>query len=225
MKKIFLSLTLILFAIAGFSQQKKQVVGPQNVAVKLDSLVTVSLPAGFQKKDTLNEQIYTSNAEYGYMIAIREANAKGNTPLKKERDLNKVLKDYIKGIQGQSEGSSAQNIRDTTIGTLKAKVFTLKSDLESGDPQYRNFILLYTQDATYTFEYVYPENRKDLVKDEYKAYISSIHFSPELQRNDQYLSNSNSLSTISIVEIAGGALVIILIVVFVVRRKKRLAID
>ena len=226
MKKIFLSLSLILFTIAGFSQQNKKTVIQQNVPVKIDSLVTVSLPAAFQKKDTLNEQIFSGNSLYGYMIAIREANAKDNTPLKKEKDLNKVLKDYIKGIQGQSPGSSAQNVRDTVIGTLKAKIFVLKSDDGSGDIDYRNFVLIYTTDATYTFEYVYPENRKDLIKDEYKAYISSIHFSRELQRNDQYLSNAKGMSAINKIEIFGGAaLVIILVVVLVVRKKKRLALD
>ncbi len=213
---MFLSLTLLLFAIAGFSQAIKP--------VKLDSLVTVSLPPGYQKKDTLAEQIFSANGSFGYMIAIRESNAKNNAPLKKARDLNKVLKDYIKGIQGQVPDGSVQNVRDTAIGTLKAKIFTLKSDVGGDDVEYRNFVLLYTQDATYTFEYVYPENRKDLVKDEYKAYIASIHFSPGLQRTDQYLSSANGLSTINQIEIfGGGGLLIIVVIVLIARRKKRLA--
>jgi hypothetical protein len=218
MKKIFLSLILLLLAIPGFSQ----VVKP----VKLDSLVTVSLPPGYQKKDTLGEQIFSANGLFGYMVAIREANAKNNAPLKKARDLNKVLKDYIKGIQGQASDGSAQNVRDTTIGALKAKIFTLQSDVGGDDVEYRNILLLYTQDATYTFEYVYPENRKDLVKDEYKAYIASIHFSPGLQRNDQYLSSANGLSTINQIEIfGGGGLLIIVVIVLIARRKRRLVIS
>jgi len=217
MKKIFLSFTLLLFAIPGFSQLMKP--------VKIDSLVTVSLPPGYQKKDTVGEQIFTANSMYGYMVVIREPNAKNNTPLKKEKDLNKVLKTYVKGIQGESAGSSAQNIRDTTIGALKAKVFTLKSDDGSGDVQYRNFILLYTQDATYTFEYVYPENRADLIKDELKAYSSSIKLSPELNRHDQYVSNAKGMSsTVKIAVFGGGGLVIILVIVLIVRRKRRLAL-
>ncbi len=218
MKKIFLSLILPLLAIPGFSQVTKP--------VKLDSLVTVSLPPGYQKKDTLGEQIFSANGLFGYMVAIREANAKNNAPLKKARDLNKVLKDYIKGIQGQASDGSAQNVRDTAIGALKAKIFTLQSDVGGDDVEYRNFVLLYTQDATYTFEYVYPENRKDLVKDEYKAYIASIKLSPGLQRTDQYLSNANGLSTINQIEIFGsGGLVIIVVIVLVARRKRRLVIS
>jgi hypothetical protein len=216
MKKIFLSFTLLLFAISGFSQLMKP--------VKIDSLVTVSLPPGYQKKDTVGEQIFTANSLYGYMVVIREPNAKNNTPLKKEKDLNKVLKTYVKGIQGESAGSSAQNVRDTTIGALKAKIFTLKSDDGSGDVQYRNFILLYTQDATYTFEYVYPEYRKDLIKDELKAYSASIKLSSELKRNDQYLSNVTGMSLINKIEIGGGGMVIAMLIILIIRRKRRLAL-
>jgi hypothetical protein len=158
---------------------------------------------------------------YGYILAFREANAKNNAPLKRQNDLNKVLKDYIKGIEAQSEGSSAQNVRDTTIGTLMAKTFTLKSDDGTGNIELRNFLLLYTQDATYTLEYVYPADRVDVVKDEYKAFISSIKLSPELQRNDQYLSNATGMSPATRNEIIGAAgLLLIGIVVFMVRRKR-----
>ncbi|WP_428330175.1 hypothetical protein [Mucilaginibacter sp.] len=216
MKKILLSLTLAFFAIAGFSQKL--------TPVKVDSLVTVSLPSTFQKKDTLGQHIYQANGLYGYMTVIVAPNEKNNTPLKHEKDLNSVFKNYIKNIQGQSGDGSAQNVRDTTIGTLKAKLFTLKSDDAAENVQLINFILIYTQDATYTFEYVYPESRKEFIKDEYKAYASSIHLSRDLQRNDQYLLSSNGMSsTVKIALFGGGALVIILVIVVLVRRKKKLA--
>ncbi|MDF2433858.1 MAG: hypothetical protein JWP44_3489 [Mucilaginibacter sp.] len=213
MKKIFLSFTLLLFGITAFSQAPVK-------PVKIDNLVTVSLPQVFQKKDTLGQHIFLANSTYGYITVIVEPNGKNNTPLNKERDLNNVLKDYIKSIQKQSSGSVAENVRDTTIGTLKAKVFTLKTDDGANGSQLINFTLIYTRDATYTFEYVYPAMRSDLVKGEYKAFISSIRLSSELQRNDQYLSKNNGMSTITKIEIGGGALVIILIVFFVIRRKK-----
>jgi hypothetical protein len=217
MKKIIFSFTLLLFAVPGFSQLIKP--------VKIDSLVSISLPSGYQKKDTTDRAIFSANALYGFMVVLREPNAKNNTPLQKEKDLNKVLKTYIKGIQGESAGSSAENIRDTIVGALKAKTFTLKSDDGSGDIQYRNFVLLYTQDATYTFEYVYPENRKDLVKDEYRSFISSIRLSPELKRNDQYLSNAKGMATITKIEIfGGGVLLAVFIIVIITRRRRRLAL-
>ena len=155
------------------------------------------------------------------MIAIKEPNAKGNQPLKKEKDLNAVLKKYIQGIQSQSGNGSTQYVRDTTIGTLKAKAFTLFMKDPNGDNQYRNFIILYTQDATYTFEYGYPETRKDFVKTESNAFFASIKLSPELQRNDQYTETapSKSVNTNMIFEISGGVLILGLIGWFIFRKK------
>jgi hypothetical protein len=220
MKKIFLSFALILCVISAFSQTALK-------PVKIDSLVTVSLPVGFQKKDTLGQHIYSANALYGYMTVIDAPNEKNNTPLKKENDLNNVLKKYVASIQAQSGNSaSAQHVRDTTIGTLKAKVFTLRNDDGNGTVQLINFTLLYTQDATYTFEYVYPEERKDVVKDEYKAFASSIRLSPQLQRNDQYLSNAKGLSSAAKIGIYGGsAIVVIGLIVTVIRRRKKLSLS
>ncbi|BAU53078.1 hypothetical protein [Mucilaginibacter gotjawali] len=215
MKKIILSITLLMSAMAGYCQLIKP--------VKLDSLVTISLPPGYQTKDTLNEHIFTANGMYGYMIAFREANAKNNTPLKTQGDLNKVMKTYIKGIQAQQPGSSAQYVRDTTIGTLKAKTFTLKSDDGNGVITCRNFVLIYTKDVTYTIEYVYPGERTDVVKPEYKAFIASIKLSPELQRNDQYLSNATGMSSTTKIEVFGGAglVVLIILVLIAVKNKKK----
>lgn len=182
--------------------------------IKVDSLVTVSMPANYTQKDTLGQHIFTANTEFGYMVAMDEPNAKSNQPLKKANDLNKIFDKYISGIQQQSGNGSAQNIRDTTVGTLKAKAFTLITDDGSGNILNRRFLLIYTKDATYTFQYGYPDMRKDLVKDESKAFFSSIKLSPELQRNDQYMDTASSvskISTISIVEIAGGVLAVFVV--------------
>lgn len=213
MKKLIIIFAILFSVNAVFGQSLK--------SVKLDSLVNVSLPSSYTQKDTLGQQIYTANSDLGYMIAIRQANAKGNQPLQKENDLNAVLKKYIQGIQTQSGNGSTQNIRDTTIGRLKAKAFTLVQSDPNGETQYRNFILLYTQDVTYTFEYGYGDSRKDLIKDESKAYFASIKLSPELQRNDQYVDTrpQTSNSKITIIEIAGGVLIIGLIAWLVFRKR------
>lgn len=137
------------------------------------------------------------------------------------------MKKYITSIEGQSgAGTSAQHVRDTTIGSLKAKTFTLKKDDGTGTIQLINFTLLYTQATTYTFEYVYSQDRKEVVKDEYKTFISSIRTSPDLQRNDQYLSNAKGLSpALKVAIYGGGALIVIFIIVTVVRRKRRLSLS
>lgn len=203
MKKLIIIFSILFLVDTVYGQGYKP--------VKVDSLVTVSFPAKFTKKDTLGQQIYSANTDLGYMIAIREPNAAGNQPLKKENDLNSVLKKYISGIQSQSGNGSAANVRDTTVGTLKAKAFTLITKDANGDIQYRNFVLLYTKDATYTFQYGYADIRKELVKNEAKAYFSSIRLSPQLQRNDQYTetsASSHSIGALSIFEIGGGVLVL-----------------
>jgi hypothetical protein len=203
---------ILLFAIL-FSM--KTVFGQGYKAVKIDNLVTISMPAGYTEKDTLGQHIYSANTNFGYMMAIAEPNAKNNKPLKKASDLNNVFKDYVKGIQNQTPYSSAQNVRDTTVGTLKAKAFTLVTDDGTGNIQYKNFLLIYTTDATYTLAYGYPDFRKDMVKGESQAYFGSIKLSPELQRNDQYTdlsSSSSTLSTNTVIEISGGVLVVFVLV-------------
>ncbi|WP_454803891.1 hypothetical protein [Mucilaginibacter phyllosphaerae] len=213
MKKIIVILSLLLSATAGFAQVALS-------PVKIDSLVTISLPKEFTKKDTLGQSVYSGKGQYGYMVVIRAPNAENNAPLKKERDLNKVLQDYIKGIKGQSDGNTL-NVRDTTVGHLKAKTFELETDQGAGK-QVRNFIIIYTQDITYTFEYYYESLRKDLAQGEYKTYASSLKISPELKRTDQYLSMAKGLSPAAKIGIyGGGALLLVLVIVFFVRKKKQ----
>jgi hypothetical protein len=218
MKKIVLiSAALILYILPGFGQLLKP--------VKIDSLVTVSLPPVYSQKDTLGQRVFSANSMLGYMVVIKAANAKNNAPLKQEKDLNNVLKDYIQGIKTQSGANAeAQNIRDTTIGTLKAKSFILQTEDDNGNIELRNFTLIYTTDATYTIEYVYPEVRKDYIHDEFKAYISSIKLSRDLQRNDQYLLNTTEISpTLKIMALSAGGVLLILLVLFFVKRKPALA--
>ncbi len=192
--------------------------------VKLDSLVTISLPAVYSTRDTLGQHIISATTDFAYVVAISEPNAKGNQPLKKEKDLNSVLKNYIKGIQGQSGGGSAQFVRDTTVGTLKAKAFTLVTTDVNGDIQNRRFLLLYTQDATYTFEYGYNDARKDMIKDESKAFFSSIKLSPELQRNDQYTDTRKSTGlNINLLIAIGGGLIVVLVILWLILRKRKVA--
>lgn len=219
MKKILSSFAILfLFAATGFSQALD--------SVKIDSLVTVSLPTGYNKKDTLGQQIFSANAGFGYMVILRTPNEKNTAPLKRETDLNKVLKKNVKDIQAETKYASAQFVRDTTIGALKARTFTLQTDNGQGDVQLRNFVLLYTKDATYTFDYTYPESRKELVGKEYKSFINSIKLSPQLQRSDQYLSNATGMS--SVVQIGlfgGGGLLIIFAIVMYIQRKRRLELE
>ncbi|HZY36363.1 MAG TPA: hypothetical protein VFE53_06920 [Mucilaginibacter sp.] len=211
MKKLFLSIIPLLLAVSGFCQELQP--------VKLDNEVTVSLFPGYQKKDTVDQATYSVNALDGYMVVIREPNAKDNTPLKKASDLNNVLKTYISGIQAESANSVAENVRDTTVGQLKAKLFTLKTD-NGGDIALRDFLLLYTKGATYTFEYVYSDDTADIAKEEGKAFFSSVRLSPDMTWTDQYLSKATGISPTNKIELFGGAALLLMIVFVLVTRKR-----
>jgi len=216
MKKLIL-LFGILFSV-------KTVFGQGYKPVKIDNSVTISMPTGYTQKDTLGQHLYNATTNFGYMMAMAEPNAKNNKPLKKAKDLDNVFKDYVKGIQGQTPYSSAQNVRDTTVGTLKAKAFTLLIDDHSGSIQYKDFLLIYTTEATYTFVYGFPDIRKDMIKDEAKTYFGSIKLSSDLQRNDQYTdlhSSSSGLSTNNIIEISGGVLIVFIVIWVIFFRSRR----
>jgi len=215
MKKIISIFSLILFTTFSYSQSIK--------TVKIDSLVSVSLPATYIEKDTLGQQTFSANTSFGYVVVTRIPNAKNNAPLKKEKDLKTVFKDYAADVKQVGNGT-IQNERDTTVGSLKGRLFTLRTDDGNGSVQFRRFLLLYTQEVTYTFQYFYDDIRSELITSESKAYFSSIKLSPELRRNDQYLAigGGSSLFGISQMALYGSGLVIVLIVFFtVMRRRKR----
>ncbi|RYY34610.1 MAG: hypothetical protein EOP46_12855 [Sphingobacteriaceae bacterium] len=207
--------SLIAVTISAYAQELK--------LVKVDDLVSVKLPENYQLKDTLGQKILSGNGDLGYMVVIKANNPK-TKPLQKEKDLKKVFKEYISKVQGQSNGS-VLNQRDTTIGNLKATVFGLETNDANG-AQIRDFAVIYTQEATYTFEYLYPTSRKDLIKDEHKAFFSSINASPELQRTDQYVNTASSSSPVGKIAIwGGGAIVLIMIGYFVFRKKTETAMS
>lgn len=218
MKKTFLiTATIILSAFTGFSQSLKP--------VAIDSAVTVSLPEAYKKTDTLGQQIYSSNAPLGYVVVMRTPNAKNTPPLEHESDLDKVLKENIKNIQNESSYTSAQFVRDTTIGQLKAKTFTLQTDNGGGDIQLRNIVLLYTNAATYIFEYAYPGARKEMVSGEYKSFVNSIKLAPTLNRHDQYLANGNGFSITWLVVAIGIILLIVAGIYWYRQRQQNLELE
>ncbi|WP_214071590.1 hypothetical protein [Mucilaginibacter sp. dw_454] len=217
MKKLFLiSASLILSAVAGFGQALKP--------VAIDNAVTVSLPVAYQKTDTLGQQIYSSNSELGYVVVMRTPNAKA-TPLQHERDLDNVMKQNVQTIQSETQDASAQFVRDTTIGKLKAKTFTLQTDNGQGDIQLRNIVLLYTNAATYVFEYVYPNARSGMITGEYKSFVNSIKLAPTLDRHNQYLSNAKGFSVTWIIVIIGIMVLIVASIVWYRQRQKNLEFE
>ncbi len=217
MKKILLIICLSLLTSFGYSQLYK--------TVKVDSLITVTLPSVYTKKDTAGQQTFSAKASYGFIVVTRIPNAANNAPLKKEKDLNQVFKNYVKDVQQVGNGSILSE-RDTLLGTVKGHLFTLKTQDDNGDVQYRQFLFIYTRDASYTFQYFYNEGQSELAGQDTKPFYSSIKLQPDLQRNDQYLvpSKPGMSGGVKLIVFGGSGVIVILIIIsLLIRRKKRRA--
>jgi len=215
MRKLLLIFSLVLFTTLGYSQIFKR--------VSIDSVVSVSIPPIYTKKDTLGQQTFSAKASYGFIVITLIPNGAHNTPLKKEKDLNKVFKNYVKDVQQVGDGSILDE-RDTTLGTLKGHLFTLRTEDDNGNIQFRKFLFLYTQDVSYTFQYFYNDAQSEIVSDEVKTFYTSIKLAADLQRNDQYLipTKPGMPGGLKFLFYGGGSFIIILIIVFTtIRRRKR----
>lgn len=213
MKKILINFSLILLGLPAFCQTQK--------VVQLDSLVSVTLPADYAKRDTLGQQTYTASSQYGFMVASRSPNPSTNKTLKKERELNNIFKEYIRKVQASMSSGTIINNHDTIINQLEVRDFTVRTDTGSG-VQLRKFRILYTKPVTYTFEYLYDESRQDVGKKEIDGFFNSIKTDPSLDGRDQYLTFGKwqGLSGTVIVLIISAVLIIVFIIL-VIRRKRK----
>jgi hypothetical protein len=216
MKKILIGFYITIFAIA---TAHAQVLKP----VKVDSLVTVSLPAEFQKRDTLGETVLSGTGTLGYMVVIKAPNPT-DKPLKKEKDLNKVFKEYITKLQKSSGNGTILNSHDTIVNNVEVRDFALSTSDDTQGEQIRKFRILYTKNATYTFQFMYPQQREDIAKKEADQFFASIKTAPGFDGTDQYSTYGRFTGmhkALKIALIAGGVLLIIIIVLLVRSRKRK----
>ena len=212
MKKLILYFGIILFA-AQANAQKNYYLYP----VKVDSLVSVSLPKEFSQTKSNGQDIYSANASYGSMLVIRSVNPPSQQSVKNPNGLDNVFKEYVKKVQQSLTQGSIVNDHDTTVGKLTARDFVLQVDT-GGGLEMRHFTLVYTKNVSYTFEYLYSDFRKDLALGEMKAFFNSIRISPELTVADQYTIVPAHFPMGTVVIIIGGLCLIICAIVIVRRR-------
>lgn len=217
MKKLIVSISLVLYAVTGFSQLLKP--------VQLDNAVTVSLPTGYQKSDINGEQTFSGKTSYGFVIVTRTVNPSSNKVLKKEKDLKNVFKAYVDQIKASSEGTSILFDKDTIVNNLEVHDFTLQTDTGSG-VQLRNFRLLYTKPVTYTFDYSYNEQTQEVAQKEMNAFFASIKNAPDLDGTDQFIMYGKKvgMSALAVIAIVAGGLLIIGTAVVLVRKKREVAL-
>ena len=213
MKKILISFNLALaFATAAVCQPLKR--------VKLDSVVSVNMPADYHKLDTLGQQSYTANAQYGYIIVNRSPNPARNKTLKKEKDLNSIFKEYIRKIQASLSDGHVINDHDTVINNLEVRDFTLQTDTGSG-VQLRRFRILYTKPVTYSFQYLYDEIRKDVAAQEMNEFFKSITVASAVNGTDQFTNFGQHKGINKIWWIAIAVLAVIVVIAVLIIRKRR----
>lgn len=216
MKKLMIFLSMILLLDRTYAQ-KKYYLEP----VTIDNEITVSLPKEFKKTDATGQQSWAANAIYGSVLVIRSVNPTDAKLVKNTDGLNNVFKEYVKKIQASSgKDGEITDEHNTTVGKLTAHDFVLQTDTGSG-VQMRRFRLLYTKAATYTFEYLYEDFRKDEAIGEMNAFFSSIQTAPDLDHTDQYVITAPGGSSVFVKITLFGLLPLGAIIALVIWLKRR----
>lgn len=216
MKKLLI-IPLILFTLSSYAQKWKP--------ATLDSLVSVSMPAGFTKKDTLNQTSFSGKTDYGFIIVNKTPDAiKEGTKIRSDKDLESIYTGYINGI-AQSAKAQPTHLRDTTIGTVKAKNFTFTVEGEEG-PEVREFTVLLIGTDMYSFEFMQKQMHVTQAKETRDAFFGSVKLANVNKENQLTHAGEKLSSTEKSAEwkrygtLAGIALVIIAVIFLVIRMRK-----
>jgi hypothetical protein len=190
--------------------------------VKIDSAVSVQLPAGFAKTDTANKVQVLASSDFGTIMVFKsDDDPETTTEIDKDSHLEKYYKNYVDAVSSSAAGGNIINEKSNLLGNLKVKDFTLKVDSGGGE-QYRDFKVLHANGATYTFEFLYGYLHKNLVKPEKDKFFKSISVTDNVDRQDQYTSvgmaQENQISPVWI--FGAGTLILTGILFFIFRRKR-----
>lgn len=216
MKKITLIIGLYLLILPAFAQNWQ--------TVKIDSAVSFKLPKGFQKNNSDNKNSFSASTAFGTILVFKTPdNPKVIPDIEKDRHLIRYYNDYIKRISSSSEDGKITGEKDTLIGDMKVKDFTLEIDTGSGS-QYRNFRILHANAATYTFEFLYHDIHTEYALPEKEQFFNSITVNENLDRESQFTEDTNvpqSKNNLYIITGAATLIVFLLIITLQSRRKKR----
>lgn len=217
MKKLFLIYTFIFYSLATVAQSWKP--------VKIDDSVQVSLPPGFKKTDTLGQTVINASTSFGNIVITKQPDNPVSTPdIEKVKHLNSYYDDFVKRISSSSKGT-VSNERDTLLGKLHVKDFTLEVDSGSGK-QYRNIRILHENSATYSFQFLYKEIHAQYAKGESETFFNSIRIPPEADVTTQFTEPENTngkkpAGNTNLMLIGGGLLLLVIIIIWIIIRRKR----
>jgi hypothetical protein len=192
---------------------------------KIDDSVQVSLPTGFKKIDTLGQTQITAETSFGFIQITKQADNPHTTPdIEKVKHLNRYYNDFVKRIRTSSKNGTISHEKDTVLGKLHVKDFSLEVDSGSGN-QIRNFRLLHENGATYSFQFLYKDISKEYAIPESKTFFESIKITEPLTIESQFTTAGNTTGKAprsnSTLFICIGAAVLALLLILFFRRRKR----
>ena len=218
MKKTILFQLLFMLCLSAVAQQFE--------TVKIDDHVSVSIPKGNLKKDTLGQNIISATGAFGNIFILKTPDDPSQTPdIEKAKHLDNYYSSYLKRIHASTKGIISEE-KDTTIGKLHVKDFTLQIDSGTGK-QIRDFRILHENNATYTFEFLYPEIQKEYAKADVQKFFNSINVVDDSSIKSQFTEPEDTTGKVP----AGGnklllyggiaAAIIIIIVALILAKRKR----
>ena len=214
MKKLIFLFFILVFSFPAFSQNWK--------TVKMDSAVSFKLPKGFIKTKAEGENNFSAQTAFGTILIFKTPDDPLLTPdIEKDKNLNKFYSEYLNRIQKSTSDGKITDEKDTLLGELKVKDFTLSIDTGSGN-QFRKFRILHANNATYTFEFLFQEIHKDYAAEECNLFFNSISVNEDMNRTDQFTAD-NIPGTGPNYYLIGGVMVMLagIIVFFVIQKSRR----
>lgn len=214
MKKLLIFFGLFFAALYTFAQKWP--------TVRIDSAVTVTVPKGYEKKDTTGKFSLMARSSFGTILVFKTPDNPRVIPdIERDRHLEEYYNNYIQKVGSAAKEGRILDERDTLLGEIKVKDFTLAVDSGSGI-QYRNFRIMHVAGASYTFEFLYEDLHAEYSKPERDKFFSSITVDEGLSRQDQYTTDEPpGIDPLLIGGIGVALLLLILFIVFRQRRRKR----
>lgn len=213
MKKLIL-VVLILSCLQSYGQGWK--------TVKLDSVISFQLPTGFKKVKSDTASSFSASTAFGTILIFKADDNPVVTPdIEKDRHLTDYYNEYIERVKTSSASDGKiLNEKDTLLGELRVKDFTLQIDTGSG-VEMRKFRILHANNATYAFEFLFEEMHKEYAAAESDKFFNSIKVNEQVLPADQFTAVKDEKKGISPYLIGAAVLAVIAFIAFLFMRKKK----
>lgn len=216
MKNLFLFILLLAF-LPSYSQGWK--------TVKLDSAVSFQLPVGFQKAKSDSASSFSATTTFGTILIFKSIDDAIVTPdIEKDKHLTDFYNEYIERVKTSSGDGKISNEKDTMIGDLKVKDFTLEIDTGSG-AEMRKFRILHANNSTYAFEFLFQKMHQDFAEEECSKFFNSIKVTSDVTRADQFNTGGKKASGgINPYLVGLAVLAVVALVIYLIVRKKKVIV-